>query len=106
MPSIIFRIEELTEALDEREKIKQVVKEKEEKLETLNKSFDEKDKMFQELESRCVLFRLHLNCIWAALGWHLNQHLNCIQILFRLFLDCIQLTLLIRTAFRLHLDCL
>ena len=49
-----FRIEELSESLDEREKIKQVVKEKEEKIETLNKSFDEKDKLLQELESRFV----------------------------------------------------
>ena len=30
------------------------MKEKEEKLETLNKNFDEKDKLLQELESRCV----------------------------------------------------
>ena len=51
---IFSRIEDLTEALDEREKIKQLVKEKEEKLETLNKSFDEKDRLLQELESRCV----------------------------------------------------
>ena len=51
---IFSRIEDLTEALDEREKIKQLVKEKEEKLETLNKNFDEKDKLLQELESRCV----------------------------------------------------
>ncbi len=32
--------------------MKQVVKEREEKIETLNKSFDEKDKLLQELESR------------------------------------------------------
>ena len=51
---IFSRIEDLTEALDEREKIKQLVKEKEEKLETLNKNFDEKDKLLLELESRCV----------------------------------------------------
>ena len=51
---IFSRIEDLTEALDEKEKIKQLVKEKEEKLETLNKNFDEKDKLLQELESRCV----------------------------------------------------
>ena len=51
---ISSRIEELTESLDEREKMKQVVKEKEEKIETLNKSFDEKDKLLQELESRFV----------------------------------------------------
>ena len=81
---IIFRIEELTEALDEKEKMKQVVKEREEKLESLNKSFDEKDKMLQELESRFVLFRLRLNCIWATVGWHLN----CIQIVLGLYSDC------------------
>ena len=51
---IFSRIEDLTEALDEKEKIKQLVKEKEEKLEILNKNFDEKDKLLQELESRCV----------------------------------------------------
>ena len=50
----LFRIEELTESLDEREKIKQVVKEREERIEALNKSFDEKDKLLQELESRLV----------------------------------------------------
>ena len=61
----VFRIEELTEALDEREKIKEVVREREEKIETLNKSFDEKDKLLQELESRFVLLKLH--CIWAVL---------------------------------------
>ena len=50
-----FRIEELTESLDEREKIKQVVKEREEKIETMNRSFDEKDKLLQEIESRFVI---------------------------------------------------
>lgn len=47
-----YRIEELTEELDEKEKIKQVVREREEKIESLNKNFDEKDKLLQELESR------------------------------------------------------
>ena len=50
----VFRIEELTEELDEKEKIKQVVREREEKIESLNKNFDEKDKLLQELESRFV----------------------------------------------------
>ena len=37
--------------------MRQVVKEREEKIETLNKSFDEKDKLLQELESRFVGLR-------------------------------------------------
>ena len=52
MASYVFRIEELIEELDEKEKIKQVVREREEKIESLNKNFDEKDKLLQELESR------------------------------------------------------
>ena len=62
----IFRIEELNEALDERDKMKQVVKEREEKIETLNKSFDEKDKLLQDLESRFVPFRLTQRFMGAA----------------------------------------
>lgn len=57
---LFLRIEELTESLDEREKMRQVVKEKEEKIETLNKSFDEKDKLLQELESRLVVTMINL----------------------------------------------
>lgn len=41
--------------MDEKEKIKEVVKEREEKIELLNRSFDEKDKLMQDLESRFVL---------------------------------------------------
>ena len=52
MAFYVFRIEELIEELDEKEKIKQVVREREEKIESLNKNFDEKDKLLQELESR------------------------------------------------------
>ena len=44
--------------MDEKEKIKEVVKEREEKIELLNRSFDEKDKLIQDLESRFVLIAL------------------------------------------------
>ena len=44
--------------MDEKEKIKDVVKEREEKIELLNRSFDEKDKLIQDLESRFVLIAL------------------------------------------------
>lgn len=76
-------MEELTEALDEREKMKQVVREREEKLESLNKSFDEKDKLLQELESRSVLLRLYLDCTCIAFRLCPALHLDCIQISFK-----------------------
>ena len=46
--------------MDEKEKIKEVVREREEKIELLNRSFDEKDKLIQDLESRFVLIALRL----------------------------------------------
>jgi len=49
--------------LDEKEKIKEVVKEREEKIELLNRSFDEKDKLMQDLESRFVFIALRCDCI-------------------------------------------
>ena len=54
----LVRIEELTEALDEKEKIRLIVKEREDKIETLNKNIDENDKVLQELESRFDIFSL------------------------------------------------
>lgn len=74
--------------------MKQVVREKEEKIETLNKSFDERDKLLQDLESRYVALRLdmglHLYCFGIAL-WIAD--LDCIPIVYQnasdLYLDCL-----------------
>lgn len=65
--------------MDEKEKIKEVVKEREEKIELLNRSFDEKDKLIQDLESRFVLIALHCDCIcvtFISCLISLRLHLN------------------------------
>ena len=49
---MFYRIEELIETVHELEKVKLVVKEKDEKIETLNQSFDGRERLLQELESQ------------------------------------------------------